>query len=81
MRISVDERDAGYPEYKNSVHQGKTVRVFLDGLEQKQVITADSCDGFIVAIELDERGNFVWDRKTGVIAEKRLCGQVDIRIE
>lgn len=47
MRISVEKGDRGYKTYKNL--QGRGVKVFLNGKEQKNVVTADEEIGYVKA--------------------------------
>ncbi|WP_347883230.1 hypothetical protein [Pseudomonas aestiva] len=53
MRVSVDQHDPGY----SPGLIGRGVKVFLDGVEQRQVVTADDELGLIVMYDLDEQGN------------------------
>lgn len=71
MRVSVDKDDPGY----SPQHMG--AKVFLDGIERSQVVTADEEQRLIIRYVTDQKGRLVIDRN-GVLRET-LVG--DVRIE
>lgn len=52
MRLSIDPDDPGYSAWKCY----GLARVFLDGVERKNVITADQERNYITVTEVDDRG-------------------------
>jgi len=52
MRVSVDTQDPGY----SPGLIGRGVKVFLDGIEQRRVVTADDELGLVVMYDVDEQG-------------------------
>lgn len=54
MRISVNPADPGYDNFQR--HKGNTIKVFLNGIEQKGVHTADDEQDIIIRPKKDERG-------------------------
>ena len=57
MRVSIDRDDPGYEAYSNIVTRGNIIRVFLDGVEQHHVLTADEEAGSVLRHVLDASGN------------------------
>ena len=49
-RFSTDERDAGYAAWKRLVDSGSIPRVFLDGVEERNLVMADSNLGMVTRI-------------------------------
>jgi hypothetical protein len=58
-RISAEKDDPGYEPFRRLLNQ--RVRVKLDGVEQKQVLTADRAEGWIKRTMVDEDGGLVVD--------------------
>ncbi|WP_115945628.1 hypothetical protein [Ectopseudomonas oleovorans] len=52
MRVSVDTQDPGY----SPGLIGRGVKVFLDDIEQRRVVTADDELGLVVMYDVDEQG-------------------------
>jgi hypothetical protein len=72
MRISTDPDDVGYHAHANYV------RVFLEGAERLNVVTADERARFAITIRLDEFGQPVKDKKTGKTLHDKFYGAVRI---
>ena len=73
MRVSVDEQDPGY----SPGLIGRGVKVFLDGVEQRQVVTADDELGLIVMYDVDENGRVKMDGEM----VRRINAQGAVKIE
>lgn len=74
MRISCDPNDPGYIEW-NSVGR-LNARVFLNGTEIRDVITADEEAGMLVHYVRGESGNLLI--RNGVVIRKTLYGKVEL---
>lgn len=74
MRLSIDPNDPGYTK---GLCGG--IKVFLDGIERCNVVTADEEKRLIVVHPLDERGRLQLDREKGEVVRETLHG--DVRIE
>jgi hypothetical protein len=72
MRISSDTADSGYHPHFNYV------RIWLEGAERSNVITADEEGRFAITYRLDEFGVPVRDAKTGEPLTDRFYGAVRI---
>ena len=81
MRLSAVEGDPGYEPYLKLGDRCEKVRVLLEGVEHKNVLTADTDMGFIEVYEIDDSGNIRWDRQSGEAFRKHLYGHVVIRID
>lgn len=71
MRISADTNDSGYTH--DCMHD---VEIYLDGVMQNNVVTADEDQGFILRASEDKGGLIV---KDGYFVEETLTGRVEIR--
>lgn len=60
-RISSDKDDAGYTAYCKQVGDGMCVIVHLDGIEQRNCVTADSSEGFVKRWVETDNGNIAHD--------------------
>lgn len=81
-RVSANKADPGYPQWKVAIEHGKTVRVFLDGVEVKDCTTADDVNGFVVRAVLDDAGRFQVDPvDPNQVWEETVTGKVEIRFE
>jgi hypothetical protein len=76
MRLSCRENDAGYLSWIGLKKHRAKVRFFLDGVEVKDVITADDEEGFLLVYVYDESGKHqlssdrteaLTERRTGVV--------------
>lgn len=74
MRISCDPNDPGYDEWK--ALSGLATRVYLDGVEMRNVITADEEAGMIVRYKSHMGGGLIMDR--GVVLRETLYGLVEL---
>lgn len=74
MRLSANQSDRAY---HGGMAIDPSVRVFLDDVVLKNVITADEEKRFVVVYKLDSSGRFVV--RDGEIATEEFCG--DVRIE
>ena len=72
MRISTDPDDRGFHPHANYC------RVFLDGAERNNVVTADEGGRFAVTLRLDEFGQPVKDKKTGKTLHDKFYGAVRV---
>ncbi len=61
MRISADERDAGFAYWNMARANGKNARIFLDDEEIGDVVTADEDRGFIKVVLRDASGRLQLD--------------------
>ncbi len=73
MRVSADPQDPGYSPGLT----GRGVKVFLDGVEQHQVVTADDELGLVVMYDVDENGQVKMDGEM----VRRINAQGTVRIE
>jgi hypothetical protein len=55
--MSVDKDDAGNAFYSLAIKDGKTIDVYLDGVKQLKVITADEGEGYLKRYRLNNKGN------------------------
>ncbi|WP_157266523.1 hypothetical protein [Azohydromonas aeria] len=74
MRLSVDPEDPDFLDGCN--HMG--VRVFLDGTERSEVVTADEERGLLVRYVTDERGKLVLNAARTEPLRETLHGAVAI---
>lgn len=82
MRRSSVEGDAGYAPWHHERAMGCYHRVFLDGIEQAKVTTADESDGFVVRAVLDDEGHMQTNPyDPEIVWEERVEGEVKIAIE
>lgn len=79
-RVSVVKGDPGERLYGEACGDGKSVRVFLDGVEQRHAETADEVEGFVDRCVTTAEGNIAWNRRTGEILKERVHGRVEIVI-
>src|SRR5690606_27382111 len=79
-RVSCVQGDPGERLYSQACGDGKTVKVFLDGVEQKWAETADEAEGFVDRIVETPQGNIAINRATGEILKERVYGDVRIVI-
>jgi len=81
MRLSADKSDPGYVPWRIAVAEGKSIRVLLDGIEQREVVTADDELGVLVRPKLNWEGKLLIDpdNRDRVWLET-LQGQVRIEI-
>lgn len=77
-RVSTEKDDPGYISLAKLRSDGHTVKVYLDGIEQKNAVTADAREGFVKRSMVTEKGNIVV--AFGEIINETLYGSVDIVI-
>jgi len=75
-RLSCKDDDAGYREYCMARGDGQTIKVFLNGEEQKECITADESEGMVVRLVKTAKGNIAHDG--GNLLEETVYGDVSI---
>lgn len=79
MRLSADENDPGYAAWI-AIPNKYDVTVFLDGVEQRHVVTADDMEGTVYKAVPDAEGNVqVSPTNSGEIWMETVMG--DVRIE
>lgn len=79
MRISVDKSDKGYATYvRNALMRDKDIRVFLNDVEQEDVITADDSLGYLLKAKRDVFGLLVRDGDAH--ATVQVYGEIRIEI-
>lgn len=80
MRLSINRSDPGYLAYRRLGKRRNRVRIFVDGVEHKHVITADTKRAAITCFDLSEDGQPSINRRKGTIRMKRITGRVEIRM-
>ncbi len=81
MRLSTDETDAdAYQALCNIQMRGKIPRIYLDGVEIKNCITADDEKGEALAYKQRPDGTFVIDASGENVEVEVLRGKVEIKI-
>jgi len=80
MRLSANPDDPGYAAWGEILSSGKSVRVFLNGIERSGVMTADETERFIVMAKRDERGEIVFDRQREEFVLETLRGDVHVEV-
>lgn len=73
MRISADANDSGYTGLSL-----KGITVYLNGVLQSDVVTADDGEGYVLRAKRSEQGMLTTD--CGEIALEEVSGNVDIRV-
>lgn len=79
-RVSCEKGDPGELAYCLACADGKSIKVFLDGVEQKLAVTADTAQGFVKRAIESDGGNLAFNRRTGEIFHEVVHGRVEIRI-
>lgn len=78
FRISVEKDDPGYIPYAKLNGDGRSPKIYLDGIEQRDCITADASEGWIKRIIITEQGNPA--NVCGEICHEVVCGKVVIEV-
>lgn len=79
MRISVDKSDKGYSTYvRNAYMRDLDIRVFLNDVEQRDVVTADDALGFVLKAKRDKSGLLV--KGDDEFSTEQVFGNVRIEI-
>lgn len=79
-RVSTIKGDPGERLYAEACGDGKTVKVFLDGVEQKWVETADEAEGFVDRVVETPEDNMAINLAAGELLKERVYGDVRIVI-
>lgn len=75
-RVSTEQGDPGERRYAELCGDGLAVRVFLDGVEQKDCVTADPGLGLVKRPVRTARGNIAINHATGEIHYETVHGHV-----
>lgn len=75
MRASCRANDPGFSTWVKH----RPLTIFLDGVEQTEVVTADDVEGIVVKLRRDERGEYVLNAKRDAVETEELRGRVEIR--
>lgn len=79
-RVSTDRVDVvGHRNYCMCLGDGKTVKVYLDGVEQRRAKAADSVEGWVKRLVTTPAGNVAHDGRD--LLEETVYGNVAIVIE
>ena len=70
--VSKELLEAGHPKIKSVI--------YLDGIEQRDVVVADTVDGFIEKYQRDNKGKLVHSEQGPFIKTETLFGKVTIGI-
>ena len=76
MRISVDKNDPGYTS--PSILSYTSFKIYLDGQEQRKVITADEGKEYILKYKTDDKGNHILTEDKTDVEVKEVYGNVEI---
>lgn len=79
-RVSCVKGDPGERLYGEACADEKTVTVFLDGVEQRDALTADEAEGFVDRNIISPGGRVAFNPATREILHERVFGRVEIRI-
>lgn len=78
MRISLDKTDPGYVKLAELLSDGYCIRVTIDGVEPRDVVTADEDEGIVIAQRYTAEDNPVF--MNGVPVLNRMTGDVKISV-
>jgi hypothetical protein len=79
-RVSCEKGDPGERAYALACAGGKTVKVYLDGVEQKYALTADTNQGWVKRTVVSADGNIAFNRATEEIYTEIVHGAVRIEV-
>ena len=79
MRISSKPDDPGYGQYLACEASGRWPLIFVDGIKQTDVTTADQDKSFVIRAVTDASGNFVIDETGERVKYETLFGQIEYR--
>lgn len=79
MRISTETGDVGTEALAEIQNAGKSVKVYLDDVEQKWATIADTWRGYVVRFKLGPDGDLFIDPSNNIVQEIRY-GKVRIEI-
>lgn len=80
MRLSSDKDDAGYRAWCELNGDDKRVKVFLNGVEQRDVTMADEEAGEVRRCVRTSDGNIAVDKHAGEFLMETVRGSVEILI-
>lgn len=80
-RVSVRRDDPGYVEWRRLGEPFSRVKVFVDGEETKEAITADPELGYVLANKLNDENRAFVDPETGHVAVHELYGDVKVKLD
>lgn len=80
MRLSSDKDDAGYRAWCELNGDGKRVKVFLDGVEQRDATMVDDEAGEVRRCVRTPAGNIAVDSHAGEFLMETVKGSVEIQI-
>jgi len=81
LRISVDQADPGYQKFRDLQATGAPIaRVFVDGVLQHYVITADEDMGYVVKSRRDDEGTVMVDWERDEFLTEKVWGSVVIQL-
>lgn len=78
IRISCEKEDSGYRDYCIANGDGKIVKVWLDGVEQKRCVMADENLGVVKRMVTTPQGNIAHDN--GEFLFEEIKGFVEVKI-
>ena len=78
IRMSSDKNDAGYRAWCEANGDGMAVKVYLDGVLQRDAVTADEAEGSVYRAARTPAGNFA--RSADEILHETVYGDVRIVI-
>lgn len=82
MRVSSNKDDAGFDAFMGALAAGRSVHVYLDGVEQTHVSVADDELGQVTRCVLDEKGRIqVNPAKSDEVWIETVTGKVEVRFE
>lgn len=77
-RVSIDKFDPGEHVFAKLTASGKSVKIWLDGVEQLQCITADVDEGWVKRYQTDHEGNLAVAIADNTILTEIVKGRVAI---
>jgi hypothetical protein len=75
MRLSTDPNDPGYSAF---IYNKGSIKVLLEGVELKGVITADEEKRFIVQAVFDDNGKYKLNKDKTEVLKQTIYGNVAI---
>lgn len=79
MRISVSPNDPGRAAYDEMREAGKTMKVYLDGNEVFDVITADEEQGYVISNRTNPNGTLFMDPEGSLVQDVER-GNVEVKL-
>jgi len=81
MRFSVEKGDPGFAAYRALGPSRRKVRVFVDGVEQKECVTADTKRGVAVIHQRDAAGWLAINRRRDRLKLQQVFGRVEFTFD